>query len=131
MASIFKATAQNSKGQNISFVGAPVVRRVLLSNVSAANSALTLPARVKMLGAYVHNQTANAVTGGLKFGTTNGGVDIIAALAVAGVVDNVSADISLLKVSWAATQQIFIDAVTSWNSAVVDIVIEYQEFPVA
>ena len=50
-------------------------------NQTTAGS-LTLPARARIIDVIVKNNTANAVTGGIKFGTTNGGADVILALAV-------------------------------------------------
>lgn len=128
MADIFKATTQNSKGQNLKFVGAPIRRRLLIQNVAAAGN-VAIPQYARITDITVRNQTANAVTGGIKFGTTNGGTDVIAALAVAASV--VARDVSVLKTSYAAAGTLYFDAVTAWNSAVVDIIVEWVELPTA
>lgn len=94
--------------------------------VTAANSALILPANAQILNIIVTNTTGNAITGGLKIGTTAGATDIATALAV-GANGFVSLGTNLLKsiFSSSATQQIFIDAVGSWGSASVTITIPY------
>ena len=74
----------------------------------------------------VVKETANhAITGGLKFGTTNGGTDVIIALAVGALGLVKVTDAALLKsiFSLTANQTIYFDAVSSWNSAVVDVYI--------
>lgn len=84
-------------------------------------------------GAYVHNivvqnTTANAVTGGIKVGTTAGGVDVVAALTCGANCYTFVADTALLKRLFSATasQQLSIDAVTAWNSASVDVTVFYS-----
>lgn len=108
----------------------PLVNRIPLRSIGAANSSITIPANCYINAVSVRNNTANAITGGLKFGTTNGGVDIYAALAVGASVLTNMLDASVLKrfFSASSTQQIFIDAVVSWNSASVDIDILYTQF---
>ena len=128
MANFFAQTSQNSKGQNIAFVGAPVQRTLLIRNVAAAGS-VAVPKGARIVKVIAHQQTANAVTGGIKFGSTSGAVDIVAALAVAGTVDLIVTDLSILKNAYAAAGSVFFDAVTGWNSAVVDIAINYEEYP--
>jgi len=91
-------------------------------------ASLVLPA-----GAYVHNvvvqnTTANAVTGGIKVGTTAGGTDVVAALTCGANCYTFVADASLLKRVFSATasQTLSIDAVTAWNSASVDVTVFYS-----
>lgn len=66
------------------------------------------------------NETAgNAITGGLRIGTTNGGANIVAAQAVAANALLVIKDASIL-IRIPVTLQtgsIFFQAVTSWNGA--------------
>lgn len=71
----------------------------------------------------VVNNTASAVTGGLKFGTTSGGTDVVLALAVGANVLTPVADAALLKnmFSKVSSQTVFVDTVTLWNGANVDI----------
>lgn len=100
-------------------------QRIFLPGLTTANSSTILPARAIISQIFAVNNTGNAVTGGLKFGTTNGGVDIVAALTVAASVASPPA--TLLLPRFATQQQIFIDAAISWNSANVDITILYVQ----
>lgn len=78
------------------------------------------------IDAIFFNETSNhAITGGMKIGTTDGGVDVVAAQAVAGnALSHVTAANILKRVfSRTAAQTVWIDAVTAWNTAVVDVVI--------
>lgn len=90
---------------------------------------ITIPPTAVIRDIIVTNGTANAITGGLKFGTTAGGVDIAAALAVTGNGLSFVTDALLLKrfFSASAVQQIFYDAVIAWNSATVQIDIVYYQ----
>jgi hypothetical protein len=69
------------------------------------------------------NNTANAVTGGLKFGKTLAAADVVAAQAVgANAIGTVTgANVLLRFFSKTVDQTIYIDTVTAWNSATVDI----------
>lgn len=95
----------------------------VVSGVSSANSSFTLPLRATLLQVVASNNTANAVTGGVKFGSTNGGVDIVAALVVAASI--ISPPATLLLTRFAAAQQIFFDAVGIWNAANIDVTFVY------
>lgn len=105
----------------------PILQRITLTGQTVAGNFI-LPANCVLREILVFNTTANAITGGLKFGTTAGGVDIAAALAVAASVTAFLTDALMLKryFSPTATQQIFFDAVTLWNSANVNITIVYE-----
>jgi hypothetical protein len=105
----------------------PVLQRITLNGQTAANNFI-LPANCVLREILVFNTTANAITGGLKFGTTSGATDIAAALAVAASLTSFLTDALMLKryFSPTAIQQIFFDAVVSWNSANVNINILYE-----
>lgn len=98
------------------------LRSVTLSAVTSATST-ALPAGAIIQSITATNNTGNAVTGGLKFGTTAGGVDVVAALTVAASV--ISPPATLLLNRFAAAQTVYVDAVAAWNSASVDIKIVY------
>lgn len=102
-----------------------------LTSVITANTACTLPAGAVIQQVIVQNTTGNVITGGLKFGTTAGATDIVAALAVGATSLNIVASAAILKplFSTSATQQIFIDAVAAWNSASANIWILYWVLP--
>lgn len=92
----------------------------------AANGTVTLPKGAYLDAIWVRNRTANAVTGGIKVGTTNGGTEVAAAVAV-GV--NAVNKTLVTNGAYSATADtvLYIQAVTAWNSAVVDVLIEYTE----
>jgi hypothetical protein len=74
---------------------------------------------------FLNETSNNEVTGGLKIGTTDGGADVVAAQAVGALSLGHIAEADILKrvFSRTASTTLFIDAVTGWNSAVVDVVI--------
>jgi hypothetical protein len=96
-------------------------------NIAAATIAgsFVVPAGYMIQDVIIVNSTANAITGGLKFGTSGGAADVIAAQAVAGNAILNVADTALLKRFFSATanQTISYDAVTAWNSANVRIAV--------
>ena len=87
-------------------------------NVSA-NTTLSIPAGYSILQVVVENTTGNSVTGGIKIGTTNGGTDVITALAVNANALFAISDASLLKkiFSMSSAQTLYIQTVTILNSA--------------
>ena len=103
---------------------------ITVKGVTAANSAITLPPNSIIDFITIESTNANAITGGLKFGTGSGLLDIVAAQAVAGNSLVVITDAAILKryFSTTASQQIFFDAVTAWNSANVNVRIMYSKF---
>lgn len=106
----------------------PLLQRIRLTAQTGANS-FWLPANAVLRDVIVVNTTVNAITGGLKFGTTSGGTDIVAALAVGASGLVFVTDALLLKRYFSASvaQQIFFDTVTLWNSASVEIDIYYYQ----
>ena len=92
---------------------------------ATAAGSLVVPAGYAITGIYMVNNTANAVTGGIKIGTAAGGTQVVAAQAVAAnaVVAVADAAILLKLFSKTAPQTIYFDAVTAWNSANVDIIV--------
>jgi hypothetical protein len=71
----------------------------------------------------IYNTTANAITGGLKIGTTNGGSEVLNALAVGASLLSVVADAAVLQklFSMSSDQTLYIQAVVAWNSANINI----------
>lgn len=97
-----------------------VMQSTKASGVTGATT-LTLPAGQAIDRIYVKNNTTNAITGGLKVGTTAGGVDILAALSV-GSLAQVDAS-PLIGALSSAPRTIYIDAVLAWNGASIDITV--------
>lgn len=105
-----------------------ILQDIRLTAQTAANN-LALPAGSFIREIRIKNTTANAITGGLKFGSTSGGTDVVTAQAVGASAIVFVTDATLLKRSFSdsAIQQIFFDAVTSWNSASVQIDVLYYQ----
>lgn len=98
--------------------------------VSTTNAAITaagsfvVPAGYAITQLYIVNNNANAVTGGLKFGTAAGGTQVVTAQAVAAnaIVAVADSAVTLRLFSKTVAQTVYFDAVTAWNGANVDIV---------
>lgn len=97
--------------------GVPLNSPLIMLGVNA-NTTFTVPAGYAIRNMYIRNTTANVVTGGVKVGTTNGGVDVLLALPV-GASSFQAALSSLLKSSFSATSDtlLYFQTVTLWNSA--------------
>ena len=103
----------------------PPIARVQANN---ADATITVPAGYMILGLGIENTNANAVTGGVKIGTTSGATDVVTAQAVGANAIIGVADATLLKklFSMNASQNLFIQAVSSWNGAVVNFQFTYS-----
>lgn len=79
----------------------------------------SVPANHYISEIFINNTTANAVTGGVKIGTTSGATDVLAAFAVGANAKLYVPTANLLKkwFSTSAAQTCFFQDVTSWNSA--------------
>ncbi len=83
----------------------------------AANSTCTIPAGYAIVGIAVKNTTGNAITGGIRIGTAAAGAQVVIAQAVGANANLVIQPATVLISLWVADQQLFIEAVTNWNSA--------------
>ena len=103
--------------------GAPDLK--LTQTLTAANSALQVPAGYYIDTMNFVNTTANAVTGGIKVGTTAGGADVLVALAVGANALVNALDAAILKRIFSTTvaQTLYFDAVVAWNNASVNVTI--------
>lgn len=90
----------------------------------------TLPPGTYLQHIIVQNTVAAAITGGINFGTTSGGADVVSALAVGSSALVFTTDAALLKRVFSATspQPIYASAATAWNSANVTITLVYGYF---
>jgi hypothetical protein len=86
---------------------------------------MTIPAGVLLRRVYFRNRTANAVTGGIRIGTSAAGTQVVTAQAVAA--NFIGSILSSIENYQVAAQTLFIEAVTAWNSAQVDVIVEYEE----
>lgn len=84
---------------------------------------MIVPAGYAIRDIFVLNTTVNPVTGGIRIGTTSGGTQVIVALAVGGGAFILSTEALLRAFSSTIDQILYIQAVTSWNGASLDIVV--------
>lgn len=107
------------------FISGPK-RTARLRKTLSANGTLTLPKGYFMERIWFKNRTANAVTGGIRIGTAGGGTQVVTAQAVAASVQAVItptiSGYSLAQPQVDAT--LYIEAVSAWNSAEVDVVVD-------
>lgn len=96
------------------------------ANGKTAAFTVSVPAGASVRAIHIRNNTANAVTGGLKIGTTLAGVDVVAAgPVVASALITVLPLISANGIGVART--LYFDAVTGWNAANIDVSVEYTK----
>ena len=99
------------------FASAPIA--VLSKFGVTANETFVIPAGWGISRLIIANTTANAVTGGIRIGTTDGGADVVVAQPVgAGAIVFVE-DATVLKKYFSDTvdQTLYAQAVVAWNSA--------------
>lgn len=96
-----------------------------------ANDTAVLPIGFRIDSIDIRNNTANAITGGMRIGTTDTGIDVAVAVAVGANVLVLVPDTTILKrlFSTTTTQTLFLQAVVSWNSASLDIWINGRIVP--
>jgi len=95
-------------------------RNPLVEIVAAnANTTFVVPAGHQIEHIAFFNTTANAVSGGVKIGQTNGGTEVVAAQAVGANALGTVAGADVLKrvFSTTAATTLYVQAVTSWASA--------------
>ena len=94
-----------------------------LNNLSSlnisANSTVVIPAGYSILQVIIENTTSNAVTGGIKVGTTSGDTDVVASLAIGANALFAIPDATILKkiFSLSSSTTLYIQTLTLWNSA--------------
>lgn len=88
-----------------------------------ANDTIVLPIGFRIDSIDIQNTNGNAITGGVRIGTTDAGVDVAVAIAVAGNALVLVPDTTILKrlFSTAATTTLFVQAVVAWNSASINV----------
>lgn len=109
--------------------------RAIVFNIGVATGTTdfvvgTLPASTYIHQIVVANSVAAAVTGGIAFGTTANGTDIVTALTCGSTCLTFVADSALSKrvFSLTAPTPIHAAAVTAWNSTNVTVTILYSYF---
>jgi len=83
-----------------------------------SDTTFVIPCGYAIAAICIENTTANAVTGGIKIGTTNGGTEVLAATLIPanhiGVVEGTLGD---RYFSSTVDATIYFQAVIAWNSA--------------
>jgi hypothetical protein len=88
------------------------------------NSTFIIPKNYYIESIYIKNTTANVITGGIKIGTSSGGTQVISALAITGSYNDITEDSSVILKKFfsdTADTTLYIQAVTSWNSANINV----------
>lgn len=100
----------------------------LIAISKTAAFTLTVPRNYCVEAIRVVNFTGNAMTGGLKIGTSAGATDVVAAqtIGAAGVYRIQEASILKNILSLSATSTLYFDAVTAWNGAVISLWIDLK-----
>lgn len=106
--------------------GATKVKRTIILKNVAANVNVPIPGGARLEAIHIFNKTANAVTGGIRIGSAAAGTQHLTAQAVAANGLYFAAPTVQAPIVQTAGA-LFIEAVTAWNSAVLDIRIEYEE----
>lgn len=103
------------------------VNRRITRRRLAANDQFVLPKGSSLRKIYLHNVTANAVTGGVQIGTAAAGAQVLAATPVGA---NALVEVTPTGTFLSKTDQtLYLSAVTAWNAAGVDVVVEYKSVP--
>lgn len=84
-----------------------------------ANATVSIPAGNVIQHLVIQNSTANAVTGGIRIGTTDGGIDVVVAVAVGANALFSVLDATLLKrvFNMSGATTLYLQTVTLWNSS--------------
>lgn len=93
-----------------------------------ADFTVDVPPRFIVKSVSIANNSANAVTGGIKIGTTDGGTEVLTTVAVGAneMVAVDAADLTLSAFSTLTLQTLYIQDVTAWNSADLDVTVNLE-----
>jgi hypothetical protein len=106
--------------------GAVPINGKSVARVKTAAFTVDIPQGAVVRSIIIRNRTANAVTGGVKVGTTLGGVDVLAAGAVAASAAVIYQPL-IGAYNAAAARTLYFDAVTAFNSASLDVAVEWTD----
>lgn len=113
------AGAQGNPGPTGATGAADTSASIITALAVTSNTTVSIPAGNIIQDLVIQNTTGNAVTGGIKIGTTNGGVDVIVSLAVGANSLQSVLDATLLKrvFSMSGATTLYVQTVTLWNSS--------------
>lgn len=105
------------------------VASVNLLNITA-NTTAVIPAGYSILQVIIRETAGGSITGGLKIGTTSGGVDVCAALTVTASSIQAIPNSQLLKSVFSASADttLYLQAVTLWVAANISIHLALRKF---
>ena len=91
-----------------------------------ANATVSIPAGWAIENIFFASKNANDVTGGIKIGTTSGGTEVVSSIEVPGnslrsLMQSVDSFPAQVLFSRTAAQTLYVQAVTDWNGASIDI----------
>lgn len=89
------------------------------------DTTFVVPAGFVLKSVYILNTTSNAVTGGIKIGTTDGGTEVVSSIAVGADEFAIFHDGGLFSTESDTT--LYLQDVTSWNSASLNIRIQMEQ----
>jgi hypothetical protein len=105
------------------FVRGPA-KRLRKRYTFTADGEIAQPAYTAIRRIWIDERAGNAVTGGVDIGTTNGGQQILAALAVGA---NATVEAAPVISNYqAAADILYVTAASAWNSAEIVIMIDYD-----
>lgn len=124
---ISSTNLQNALTSLDTYIGGVQLNKLTMVSVSAAG-VFTIPAKGVIKDIIIYNNNGNAITGGLKIGTTNGGTEVVVALAVGANALVPVLDAALVKriFSLTAPTTLYYDAVVAWNNATLDLRVIYE-----
>lgn len=95
------------------------MQNLKVSGVLTSNGTIVIPAGHSIRQIDILETNNATITGGLKIGTTNGGVEVLVALPVTNLSLQSVLDASLLRraFSLSADTTLYVQAVTLWNGA--------------
>lgn len=97
----------------------PLVLKKSISGDTVLTNAVPAGYKIDMI--LVDETAGNAVSGGLNIGTGAGGSQVVSAAAVAANAQNVDCTLAKRYFSDSASQSLYLNAATAWNSASIDI----------
>jgi hypothetical protein len=76
---------------------------------------------IQIISIQIHETAGNAVTGGLRIGTSAGATDVVVAQAVGANALFVLTDVAVVKKTFPFVPfDLYVEAVTDWNGAVIN-----------
>lgn len=102
------------------------IKRSLRATDKTANFTIAVPANHIPKQIYIAERNNAAVTGGIRIGTAAAGTQVLVAGAVAALSNNNFPAVSIPLIPQAA-YTLYVEAVTAWNGASIDVKVEFEE----